>query len=86
MSELIEEGFGSDGDELEILEDEWVNFHNHVDTIRAEVGHLLDSVIRELIRSLYDSGIIAWSLEDLRPAVTAIEHALEQRDEIPIHN
>ena len=86
MPELIAEGFGSDENELEILEDDWVGFQDQFDTIGANAGHLPDSEARGLIGSLYDSGIIVWSLDDLRPAEVLIEHTFELRDESPIRN
>ena len=68
-----------------LLEDYWGDFQDHVDTIRVKVGHLPDSVSREVFRSLYDSGIIAWSLDDLRPAETPLEHSFALKAETPIH-
>ena len=72
-------------DEMGLLEDDWGDFRDHVDTIPAKIAHFPDSVAREVVCSLYDSGIIAWSLDYLRPAATPVEHYFELKSATPIH-
>ena len=52
----------------------------NADMLRVKLGHLGPEAQDKITRLLKDSGTIAWSPDDLRPATTSVSHKFELED------
>ena len=55
-------------------------------TVAAKFAHLPEDVQKEISSTLRDSGAVAWSLDDLRPACVPVTHSFELETETPVHS
>lgn len=58
----------------------------YINLLHEKVSHLPDYVARELLSTLQELEIVAWSLDDLRPANVPVRHAFDLTSDVPIHS
>lgn len=59
--------------------------HTEEEALQNAVGHLSETVKEKFIHALIDAGsVIAWHLEELRPASVPYTHSFQITDERPI--